>query len=160
MANIIEILYRDYIAPRKRMMLILFLLILFIIAGAYAYKWYALPKINKPASDDVANANRREKPVDVLLFSTDWCPHCIKAQPLWTEFSNKYNGKNINGYIINCININCTDQEDPDVSASIDKYGIEHYPTVKMLINKTIVDFEASVNTANLSKFVDTITNQ
>jgi len=158
MSNIIELIYRDYIEKHKRKILIVFLLILFIIAGAYAYKWYAAPHINKPAYDDVANANRRDKPIDIL-FSAEWCPHCIKAKPIWKAFSDEYNGKVINGYIINCMNIDCTNNEsDPEVQASIQKYGVEHYPTVKMVNGDNITDFDASVTKSNLSKLVDTAT--
>ena len=161
MANIIEILYRDYISQYKRIILIMFLIILFIIASVYAYDWYGKKQVEKPAYDDVANANRRDKPVDVLLFSTEWCPHCVKAKPQWKAFSDKFNKKVINGYVINCINVDCTDSEaDSSVQAYIQQYSIEHYPTVKMLANDKIVDFEASVNEQNLEKFVNTILNR
>lgn len=159
MSNIIELIYRDYIEKHKRKILILFLLILFIIAGAYAYKWYATPKLEKKSYDDVANANRRNNPVNVLFFSAQWCPYCVKAKPQWQAFSDKYNGKTINGYIINCLSIDCTDSEtDKEVQASIQKYGIEHYPTVKMVIDDKIIDYDASVTTANLSQFVESTT--
>lgn len=161
MANIIEILYRDYIYPYKRILLIIFLIILFIIASVYAYNWYGKSQVNKPEYADVANANRRDKAVSVLLFSTEWCPHCKTAKPKWEAFCDKYNDKVINEYKISCINIDCTNsEEDSSVQASIQTYGIEHYPTVKMLINDKIVDFEASVNESNLEKFVNTIINQ
>ena len=161
MANIIETLYRDFIFPYKRIMLILFLIILFIIASVYAYKWYAKPIIEQPLYDDVANANRRQKPVDVLLFTTEWCPYCVKAKPAWAEFKKKYDKKLINDHMINCIQIDCTDNEtNAEVQAQIQKYEIEHYPTVKMLIDDKIIDFEASVSASNLDKFVNTIVNQ
>jgi thiol-disulfide isomerase/thioredoxin len=161
MATIIEIIYRDYIEKYKRMILIVFLLILFIIASVYAYNWYGKPKINKPIYDDVANANRREKTAEVLLFSTIWCPHCVKAKIPWDKFTKATDGTVINGYKISCINIDCTDGEaNPEIQAQIQKYNIEHYPTVKMLINDKIIDYEASVTEPNLSNFVNTITNQ
>ena len=161
MASIIEVLYHDYILNYKRRILILFLVILFIVASVYAYKWYAKPKIEKPLYDDVANANRRQKTVDILLFTTDWCPHCTKAKPEWAKFAEKNDKKSINGHIVNCVNIDCTNSEsDPQVKADIQKYEIEHYPTVKMLIDNKIIDFEASVKTGNLEKFVETILNQ
>jgi thiol-disulfide isomerase/thioredoxin len=157
MANILELIYRDYLQKYKRQFLIVFLLILFIIAGAYAYKWYGTKHIDKKPYDDVANANFRNKPVSVLFFSTDWCPHCVKAKPQWQAFSDKYNNKEINGHKISCININCTDSDTPDVQSYIQKYNIEHYPTVKMLIDKDIVEFDASVTSENLGKLVDTV---
>ena len=159
MANIIEIIYRDYIFAYKRVILIFFLIILFIIASVYAYNWYIKPQIDKPEYADVANANRREKQVDVLLFSTTWCPHCTKAKPEWDKFSSKYNGKSINGHFINCKNIDCTNTDEPEVIALIQQYNIEHYPTVKMSVDNKIIEYEASVNEKNLETFVKTILN-
>lgn len=160
MPNIIEVIYRDYIEKNKKKVIVLCLFILFIIAGAYAYKWYAVPVIEKKPYDDIANANRRDIPVDILFFSAEWCPYCIKAKPLWNTFSDKYNGKNINEYVINCINIDCTNTEsDVSVQAHIQKYNIEHYPTVKMILGDKIIDFDASITSENLSKFAETVKN-
>ena len=159
MANIIEILYREYFAPYKRNILIVFLLILFIIAGAYAYKWYATKVIEKKPYDDVANANRRNNPINVMFFNAEWCPHCIKAKPQWQSFSDEYNNKVINGYVVNCINVDCTNSEtDETVQSFIQKYNIEHYPTVKLINGDKIVEFDASVTSANLGKFVESST--
>ena len=159
MSSIIELIYRDYIEKHKRKIIVILLLILFIIAGAYAYKWYATPKLETKAYDDVANANRKNIPVNVLFFSAEWCPYCIKAKPEWQSFSDKYNGKIVNEYIINCINIDCTNSDaDPAVHASIQKYGIEHYPTIKMVIDDKIIDYDASVTSSNLGRFVESST--
>lgn len=159
MSTIIELIYRDYFEKHKRKILVVFLLILFIIAGAYAYKWYATPKLEPKVYDDVANANRNNIPVNVLFFSAEWCPHCIKAKPEWQSFSDKYNGKPVNGYVINCINVDCTDSEaDTEVQTYIQKYKIEHYPTIKMVIGDKIIDYEASVTSSNLGQFVESST--
>ena len=160
MANIVEIIYREYIFPYKRILLISFLFILFIIAGLFAYKWYASPKIEKKPYDDVANANRRQKTADILYFHTDWCPHCKKADPIigvGGSFYNKYNGKEVNGLIINIIDVNCTKDDDPETTASIQKYGIEHYPTIKMILGEDVIDFDAKITDSNLDKFVHAI---
>ena len=37
-----------------------------------------------------------------------------------------------------------------------DKYGIEGYPTIKMLKNEQIIDFDAKPTIENLTKFVET----
>lgn len=160
MANIVELIYRDYIFPYKRILLILFLFILFVIAGMYAYNWYAKSKLEKKPTDDVANANRRQKTVDILYFHTDWCPHCKKADPIIGKggtFYNKYNGKDINDQIINIIDINCTEDDNVDVNASIQKYKVEHYPTVKMLYGDDVIDFESKISDSTLEKFVNAI---
>ena len=158
MAGIVEVIYRNYIYQYKRILLILFLCILFIIASVYAYKWYAASIISKKPYDDVANANRRKQPVDILFFSTTWCPHCQTAQAPWADFKSSYNGKEIKGYVINCVDVDCTnDKNDANVSSFITKYNIEHYPTIKMVFDGDVIDYEASISKSSLSQFVDTI---
>ena len=163
MAGIVEIIYRNYIWQYKRILLILFLCILFTIAGFYAYKWYAKSIIEKKPYDDVANANKRQKTADILFFHTGWCPHCVKALPAWVQFTENYNGTVVNGYTINCIDVDCTEGDNHIGNANltadnyIQKYNIEHYPTVKMVFNGEVIDFEANISESSLSQFVKTI---
>jgi len=164
MANIIEILYRDYIWPYKRIMLIVFLLILFIIAGAYAYQWYAIPVITAPAYDDVANANRRQNTADLLFFYAKWCPHCKTSGETWAALTGTPNAfpyqsstKQVNGRLVNLIAIDCTDTDDNTVQTKVNNYKIEHYPTVKLAVDDQIYDFEGSISEYSMNKFMTTI---
>ena len=167
MANIIELLYRDFIWPYKRILLIVFLLILFIIAGAYAYQWYAVPKINPPKYDDVANADRRQNTADLLFFYAQWCPHCKTSGSTWAALTGKPNEfpyqsstMQVNGRLVNLIAIDCTDTDDPKVSSEINKYKIEHYPTVKLAVDNEIYEFEGSISEYSMNKFMTTIISQ
>ena len=159
MANVIDMINNVYIKPYKRIILILFLIIVFVIAGIFAYKWYAQPKINNKDSDDVANSNRRNKTAEMFFFHADWCPHCKAAQPEWTEFCNKYDKQVVNGYIINCNDVNCTNSDDASIQASIQQFNIEHFPTVKMTKDDYTADFDAKITADSLEKFVIAVTN-
>jgi thiol-disulfide isomerase/thioredoxin len=112
-----------------------------------------------------------------MLFYVDWCPHCIKDIPEWDAFAEIYNNKEVNGRLIQCYDIDCTDdngdvtiQFDPidgtstnmsptpiKISKLIKKYKIDSYPTIKLSKDDTTVDFEAKVTKQNLIQFVTSV---
>ena len=130
------------------------ILVLFIVIGYYAYKKLMGKKDNKMAN--VANANRRSNEAIVYFFHVDWCPHCKKALPEWQAFSSRYDKKEINGYIIKCLDKNCTD-ETSEVTEFINKYNIDSYPTIKMIRDNKTIDFETKITNSTLEKFVNTM---
>lgn len=155
MPKLTDILYYTYIRPNQTRLLVLFLTILFLIASYYAYVWYAANKIVPKITDDIANANRRDKTADVYFFSVDWCPHCKTAKPEWNKFCQNYDGKEVNGYIIKCNTINATNDEDASISTLLQKFGVEHYPTLKMVVGGKIVEFKGKILEVSLVKFMN-----
>jgi len=161
MASIIDILYRDFIRPYKRIVLIVFLIIIFIIATYYAYQWYAVPKMNKTQGDDVANANRRGQPIEIYFFFANWCPHCKTAKPAWDGFKNRYDNQEYNEYKIHCIEVNCTNMDEsdkpnynPDAAAMISQFEVKGFPTLKMVKGGTVIDFDSKITSTSLDKFM------
>jgi len=149
--NITSLLYRDYIQPYKRYILILVLIVIFCLAGAYAFKWFAKPIMDNMAADNVANANFRGGEVQIYVFFADWCPHCKKAKPEWNAFEKAFHGKEVNGYTIQCNSVDCTDGTSP----LIQKYQIQGYPTMIMIKDGQRVDFDAKITEDNLTRFVN-----
>ena len=90
----------------------------------------------------------------LLFFSTDWCPHCSTASPEWSTFSNNFDGADINGYTIRCIDVNCTDDSNPETQDLIQEYSVQGYPTIKMLKNGKTIDFDAKVTNNFLEQFI------
>lgn len=154
MANITDVL-RKYIRPYYYYVLAIIVLIIFLFAANYAYNKY-YTTINNNKFKDVANTNRRTKEAQVYFFHVDWCPHCKKALPDWNQFTSQYNGKEVNGYIIKCIDLNCTD-ETGDVTSAINKYSIESYPTVKLVKDEQTIDFDSKITSTALEQFVNTM---
>ena len=144
--------------PRKKIIWLIVLFIVFIFASIYGYKHFYLPWLSSKKYSDVANtdptATGNGGDVTIYFFSADWCPHCKTALPEWQNFSHNYNGKEINGYVISCVNINCTDDTDVKVTEYIQKYNIEGYPTIKMTKENKIIDFDAKVTSSALESFV------
>ena len=156
MANIIDVLYRDYVAPYKRLVLILFLIVLFIILGYFGYQWYAKPQMGNKEMKDIANTNRRDNIVEIFFFHVTWCPHCKTALPEWNKFKSQYDGQQYNGYLIKCIDMDCTEDVDSKgepnepVHTYISRFGIEGYPTVKMIKDGKTIDFDSKITKSSL----------
>jgi thiol-disulfide isomerase/thioredoxin len=156
MSNLIEVVSK-LIRPYYFYILVFVIVVIFSVVGYYGYNTIMNQKKNK--FTDVANANRRNKEAVVYFFHVDWCPHCKKALPEWSTFVSKYDGKEINGYVIKCMDIDCT-KESSDVVALINQYNIDSYPTVKLIRDSTTVDFDSKITSSSLETFVNTMLNQ
>ena len=143
--------------------------ILLILATIYAYNYYYLPNeqnkkfkqiSNDPAGSSVAYSSGTS--VFIYYFWVDWCPYCKSSKKDWNNFASNYNGRVINGYNITCQDIDCTNPKSItpiNVKEYIDKYDIKGYPTVKMVKDGKVIDFDAKVTNVSLTKFVDNIIN-
>jgi len=108
-------------------------------------------------------ANSEHIPVDgvsgneaeLMLFGTNWCPHCKAAKPIWEEVTNQYKGKTVNGYKIVFTEVDCTN-ESPNVTKLMDQFKIEGFPTIKLLKNGQVIEFDAKVTKDNLKQFINT----
>jgi len=159
MANIIEVLKR-YIRPYYYYILGITILSIFIYVTYWSYNTFYLKSASnkKNKFSDVANANRRNKESSILFFHVDWCPHCKTALPEWNNFKSQNDGKEINGYIIKCVDMDCTN-ETSDVTRAINQYNIESYPTVKMLKDEQVIEFDSKITANTLNQFVTTMLN-
>jgi thiol-disulfide isomerase/thioredoxin len=92
---------------------------------------------------------------ELYLFSVDWCPHCKTAKPEWDKISSQYADKKINNYKVIFSDVNCT-QETPEVTQLINKYDIQGYPTIKLVKNGQVIDYDAKVTGDNLLQFLTT----
>lgn len=101
------------------------------------------------------SSGQGSKDAELMLFYVDWCPHCKTAKPLWDELKSEYENKKINGYTILFSEINCTN-ETPEIESLINKFKIEGYPTIKLLKDGNIVEYDAKPNKATLIEFLNT----
>jgi len=154
MVSIIDILYEKYVQPNQTQLLACFMLIVFVIAGYYAYKWYAQPVIKNQSTQDMANYNDRKSDATVILFTADWCPYCKRAKPEWDNFVASYDGKDIGNYVVKTQLVDCTNGDSP----LIQQHSIDGYPTLFMLKedNKRI-DYDAKITESNMANFVNSV---
>jgi thiol-disulfide isomerase/thioredoxin len=157
MANLIDVVKR-LVKPYQYLILALIIFIIFTVAGYYAYQKFYINKFrsDKAKFTDVANANRRLKDVTIYFFHVDWCPHCKHALPEWKNFQKDFSGKEMNGYVVRCVDMNCTD-ETSDVTKTINEFRIESYPTVKMVKDDQKIEFDSKITHNSLEQFVQTM---
>jgi thiol-disulfide isomerase/thioredoxin len=147
---------------------IISILVAVIVIGIlinYAYYSVYLPNKADQVFKDVANSSPNGSTVTVFMFHVDWCPHCKKALPEWNMFHTEYHGKLVNGYKVECVELNCTESKDAKVKDMLEKYKIEYFPTIKGVMEdgngkEMIVDYDAKVSRINLEKFVLSLANE
>jgi len=107
----------------------------------------------------------RNKEAQLMLFYADWCPHCRNAKPVWEEEKEKYANALVNNYKVVFVDVNCSDDADPQTQALIQKYNIKGFPTVKLVYTKQdgtpmTVDFDAKITAHSLDQFINTVLKQ
>jgi thiol-disulfide isomerase/thioredoxin len=107
-------------------------------------------------TESASAANSIGKEAEIMLFYTDWCPHCKTAKPEWEQVKTEYNGKKIHGYTIIFTEVNCTN-DSPDVEKMMNTYKVEGYPTIKLLKDNQIIDYDAKPSKATLTQFLNTV---
>lgn len=136
-------------------MIVLFTIVLIVI-GYYMFTQHS----KKDSNEYVANrqyANNKDdmKSAELILFYVDWCPHCKTAKPEWEKVKEAYQGRQINGYTIIITEHNCTD-ESAQNEALLNKFKIEGYPTIKLLKDNQVIEFDAKPTQQNLEEFLNT----
>jgi thiol-disulfide isomerase/thioredoxin len=126
-----------------------------ILAGVYCYYTFKTSTAFKPNNEHI-KAGTDGKSAELLLFYVDWCPHCKTAKPAWDEIKAQYENKTINGYQVVFTEINCTN-ESAEVEQMMNKYSIEGFPTIKLLKDGQIIEYDAKPTKATLDQFLTTV---
>jgi thiol-disulfide isomerase/thioredoxin len=133
---------------------------LFIGIAIYYYYSHVSPSLKpeyKPNHEHLASSDSKNgKSAELLLFYVDWCPHCKTAKPAWDEIKTQYENKTINGYKVIFTEINCT-EETAEVEEMMNKYSIEGFPTIKLLKDGQIVEYDAKPTKSTLDQFLNTV---
>jgi thiol-disulfide isomerase/thioredoxin len=140
-----------------RYKLIILAIVLIIILGSYYY----FQNVN---TKTVFNANREHgtsdpnsnKTAEMMLFYVDWCPHCKTAKPEWENLKSEYEGKQINGYTLVFSEYNCT-AETSENEELMNKYKIEGYPTIKLLKDSQVIEYDAKPTKSTMEPFLHTV---
>jgi thiol-disulfide isomerase/thioredoxin len=87
---------------------------------------------------------------DFYYFYTTWCPYCKKSMVEWEKFKKEWNQKTYQGYTLQFHEVDCDIQE-----ALANKYNVTQYPTIKLIKNGTIIDFDAKPTISSLTSFLN-----
>ncbi|MCJ7800740.1 MAG: protein disulfide isomerase family protein [Candidatus Marinimicrobia bacterium] len=133
--------------------------ILFTILAALYYFYYLSPQINakyKPNSEHVASGSQESKDAELLFFYADWCPHCKTAKPIWNDLKAEYENKTINGYRVVFTEVNCS-EETAEVDRMMNQYNVEGYPTIKLIKDGQVIEYDAKPSKDTLNQFLNTV---
>ena len=125
-------------------MLKVFLYVLLFFGLVFLAMYIVKKKLKK--KEDV----NEEKTCELMFFHTKWCPYSKKSFVEWNKFKAEWNHKKIDGYEILFQEIDC------DINESIaNKYNVEKYPTIKLLKDDSIIDFDAKPTVNTLTQFLN-----
>lgn len=133
--------------------------LLFIGLALYYYYYHFLPslKLKYKTNHEPTQSNQSNgKTVELLFFYADWCPHCKSAKPVWNELKANYENKIINGYTILFTEIDCSN-ENAESEKMMNKYNVEGFPTIKLIKDGKVIDYDAKPTKETLEKFLNTV---
>jgi len=134
-------------------------LFLFLFIAGYYYYYYILPEIQakyKPNNEKTTSDNVSNSTAELLFFYANWCPHCKTAKPIWNELKTEYENKTINGYKIIFTEVDCS-EETTEVDKMMNQYNVEGYPTIKLLKDGQVIEYDAKPSKETLAQFLNTV---
>jgi thiol-disulfide isomerase/thioredoxin len=136
--------------------------IIFIVIIWYVYTYFIVPKFNPTYvnNNEFHTGADKISDVTVMIFHANWCPHCqsaMKSDGPWTLFKQNYENATINNTKIYIEEVDCSD-ENGDAISKRDEYNIEGYPSIILIKNGQVFDYDAKPNQRNLEEFIDTHT--
>jgi thiol-disulfide isomerase/thioredoxin len=144
--------------------IVMFIVIVAAIAGLlyYIIKNDMVPGLNKffsnaqgttmAAPDGIGAGGPGDKNAQLFLFKVDWCPHCKKAKPVFDEVEKELNGRKINEYTVSFKTVDC--EAEPDMA---DKFKIEGYPTIKLVKDGQVIEYDAKPEKDKIMEFLETV---
>jgi len=88
---------------------------------------------------------------EFFYFYTSWCPYCKKAFVEWNKFKAEWNYKTIDGYTLKFQEVDCDINE-----ALASKYNVTTYPTIKLVKDDLVIDYDAKPTVDSLTLFLST----
>lgn len=145
-------IFSGLLKDKKKLIIILVVLVIFIGLAYYVYNNHVAPKLNP---DFVANKELVQEEsgsdAELYLFYTEWCPHCKKAKPIWQKLKSDYEGKTINGVNVYFKEVDCDKDE-----KTADDFNVEGYPTIKLVKDGQVIEYDAKPDYETLVEFLNT----
>jgi len=139
--------------------MIIVAVILFALLAGFYYFYYVAPQMKAKYhanSEQVPIGTNAGNTAELLFFFADWCPHCKTAKPIWNDLKSEYENKTINGYKVIFTEINCS-EETAEVEKMMNQYNVEGYPTIKLLKDGQIIEYDAKPSKETLTQFLNTV---
>ena len=136
----------------RRFLLALCLAGVFTLVALYVWRKHIASRVNPtyvPNREFTTDEQAAPNEADLYLFYTVWCPHCTKAKPEWSRFKESIGENKVNGVTINFIEVDC----DKD-TATADRFRVDSYPTIKLVRNDQIIEYDAKPDVDTLRQFL------
>lgn len=134
----------------KKYLMVALSVIFLIAVGYYSYIYYVQPKINPSYVENSEFVEEGPpKEVELFFFYTEWCPHCKTAKPEWHKVKEEYENKTINNTKIIFREVDCDKEE-----KIADEFNVEGYPTIKLIKNTEVIEYNAKPNYDTLIEFL------
>lgn len=139
-------------------MLIIGVIVLFAAIAIFYYFYYISPSNSKyrPNSEQVPSGSSANNTAELMFFYADWCPHCKAAKPILNDLKAEYENKIINGYKVIFTDVDCS-EETAEVEKLMNQYNIEGYPTIKLIKDGQVIEYDAKPSKETLTKFLNTV---
>jgi len=134
-------------------------LVLFAIIAGFYYYYYLSPDMQakyKPNNEKATGDNVSKGTAELLFFFANWCPHCKTAKPIWNDLKSEYENKTINGYKVIFTEVDCS-EETTEVDKMMNQYNVEGYPTIKLLKDGEVIEYDAKPSRETLVQFLNTV---
>lgn len=138
------------------------ILVVFFGVAALCYIYIVRPQLSlnyKTNHEKMTNGQTTDSnnnAAELLFFYADWCPHCKTAKPIWNDMKNEYQNKKINGYNVIFTDVNCS-EETTEVDQMMTQYNVEGYPTIKLLKDGQVIEYDAKPSKETLTQFLNTV---
>lgn len=132
--------------------------LLFVVVAIFYYFYYVVPSLNpkyEPNNEPPRGGGSSNK-AELLFFNADWCPHCKAAKPIWNDLKSEYENKTINGYQVIFTDVDCS-EETTEVEKLMNQYSVEGYPTIKLVKDGQVIEYDAKPSKETLTKFLNTV---
>lgn len=143
-------------------LLYVILLVTLIGISIYAYYNFIEPKLSPDyvANNEFKNSEAMSSKADLLLFHVKWCPHCKKLNiededSDWQKFKTLNDGKTFGNYTLSIKEGN--PEEDDEWKKKQESYKIEGYPSVVLIKDEEIYEYDAKIESDTLQAFVEKV---
>ena len=146
---------------KKKFIIIIVLIAIFIGAAIFVYNKYVAPKINPKFVEnrEFTNHGITENDATLYFIYATWCPHSKKVIKHWETLKNKYDYKVIKRpvkkFAVTFVEYD-GDKQEKEIEEFTKIYNkkIDGYPTIILVRDNEVIEFEAEPTLENLNSFI------
>jgi len=100
------------------------------------------------ANEEIQQFNNLNTKPKIINFNTSWCYWSKKVQPVWDKLTEAMKGKDIE-----VLDVKCDLEKNQELC---EKYQVEGFPSIKLVVGNSILDYEGDRSLDDIKKFIST----